>query len=793
MAEGVIKRLDRNYGFVGPKDGQTRHFFHASNLANVDFSKLQEGGRVSYDLVPSKKNPKFQDAVNVRLLEAARAVFPPYRFSPINIDLAVTDNPVWHDGSGGGDLFSGVLLCSLEALTPLLPGNFRYAAKDTCGAKVEVVEEQQIEKIRGQEQATQVRVSRAVLPAEWCLPPVHPDKQIAEPLRLKDGEVVIPGSTLKGMIRHSLGALLSAPMERVKEHHYTYRPNLDIHNGEVGLSSACRPAVIKSIDDHAVEILVLPTAKCAVFARSEIEGSLVPGRSFREIPKAAFKIKRGKYGRPDETDRTRIETDSNGGKVKFPEDHLVVLYRGGCDGRGLLAKEFDAKSKTHTLALIPEPDLNRAVALRIESDVLGAYQQSQIVLADPDVGHLSTYSKLTKKKCEEISQEILCNTHPDGLQTNQLVYVDVTLDNGKVTKDSKIVSFGHHFRYRWAYTSSVRKKNGELRKCLAVTDAEKNLEGNSGEKDAWPAALTGARLLFGYVRNDKPNEELSIGKGVFERLAGRVAFNHAVSEGVPKFLGDSPGYCVPLKILGQPKPSAWEFYLSQKDEDDRPVTYGDLPGDDGGELAGRKFYLHQPETGIDDIRATRCDENTKACQVRSDQATLARFICPSGSKFKFAVRFSQLRRWELGALLAVLEPHRLDEDGKPGQYAHKLGLGRPLGMGSVSIEVDVLRIHDRQDSEVENIAEEAIEELLGKFAAKQDAFDTLISRWLELHEYADRGRLDYPHDGNNEIYGWHTKLRRDYSKLRRENNPQWDSIAKHIRPASETPRKLEKH
>ncbi|HQO92911.1 MAG TPA: hypothetical protein PLX56_11350, partial [bacterium] len=46
----------------------------------------------------------------------------PYHFVPVEVDLAVADSPVWHDGSSNRDeeLFTGELLCTMKTLTPLL-------------------------------------------------------------------------------------------------------------------------------------------------------------------------------------------------------------------------------------------------------------------------------------------------------------------------------------------------------------------------------------------------------------------------------------------------------------------------------------------------------------------------------------------------------------------------------------------------------------------------------------------------------------------------------------------------
>ncbi len=322
----------------------------------------------------------------------------------------------------------------------------------------------------------------------------------------------------------------------------------------------------------------------------------------------------------------------------------------------------------------------------------------------------------------------------------------------------------------------MRLKDGQPRTCLTPKDCERSAAPPEGGQDVAPERLTGPRLLFGYVRDDEGNP---IGRGVFERLAGRVAINHAVSVGVPEFLGkEENGYCVPLRILGQPKPSAWEFYLRQDASGAAPATYGDLPGDAGGELAGRKFYRHQPGCqGIDDIKAPDLET------IQSDQATLARYICAPGSRFKFALRFARLRAWELGALLAVLEPHRIMNSGQPGEYAHKLGLGRPLGMGSVRITPDVIRVRREGGSRL--IEYRAGEEKSGGFEHQLNqafvkrlfhnpAIKAYVRKWANLHRYPNEGRLDYPRDERDgTIFGWHTDLRRKYSQLRRQNDPNW--------------------
>lgn len=332
---------------------------------------------------------------------------------------------------------------------------------------------------------------------------------------------------------------------------------------------------------------------------------------------------------------------------------------------------------TYDLALVPK---KAGIQLDISSVCYERYLDDQTkILANNEIGHPAAHPLPIDTNAVE--KAIIAASE---FSVGQLIYVELSTEKEKVTKNSKVVSCGHHFRYRWAYTSSVRMKDGRVRDCLAV---------RTEEQGAKPRQLTGARLFFGYVKN----KDTPIGEKAYERLAGRIAPNHAISQKNPPFLGEKEkGYCVPLKILGQPRPSAYEFYLQQPAGGGMLQTYGDLPGDAGGDLAGRKYYPHQPAVRNSQQIAPADQEN-----INSDQATLARFICQPETTFKFTLRFARLREWELGALLAVLEPYRLVENGEPNDYAHKLGLGRPLGMGSVTVRADQVRIRSGKETSLQ--------------------------------------------------------------------------------------------
>ncbi|MBK8579480.1 MAG: cold shock domain-containing protein [Candidatus Accumulibacter sp.] len=325
-----MKMLEKGFGFIRCNHGQ-EYFFHRNGLQGLDFGQVEVGDAVCFELRPSKKKPGQQEAFNVRpaggdpsrITTAAKPqpataawprataaanppvtvdLYPPYRFVPVNVQHAATDKPVWHDGNGGGDLLSGELLCTLTARTPLLPGNDRYKIKEADRGRL----------------------------AGWGFPDLPDDKQIAEPLRLEDGRVVIPGSALKGMLRHSLGALLSAPMERVGERRYTYRPNLGHADSAM---RECRPAVVSSVNGEEILVKVLSRPRSAVFLHGDAVGKFrtcQPGDKVKGIFPGFDLGQMVKDKRTNtlvwKVDQNRLR-DTSGRQVTL--DHVFLLYKGG--------------------------------------------------------------------------------------------------------------------------------------------------------------------------------------------------------------------------------------------------------------------------------------------------------------------------------------------------------------------------------------------------------------------------------------------------------------------------------
>jgi CRISPR-associated protein (TIGR03986 family) len=102
-------------------------------------------------------------------------------------------------------------------------------------------------------------------------------------------------------------------------------------------------------------------------------------------------------------------------------------------------------------------------------------------------------------------------------------------------------------------------------------------------------------------------------------------------------------------------------------------------------IRGHKLYWHRG-SGHEDIR-----EKDSVDWATDSQHTQIKPV-KAGVSFRSQIHFENLSKVELGALLWILAPP--GETGK--QYRHKLGMGKPLGMGAVKI-TPTLHLGDRQD------------------------------------------------------------------------------------------------
>lgn len=689
---------------------------------NIDTSKLSKKYTTNGSAHVNKgyRSGGRDDRRSVTKVRSSRKLLnKPYGFVPLPESFQV-DAPVWHDGEGSRDRISGEIRFELTTLSPTLVGWEQQQAGDksaawpiptqSCGGECVKID------IDGNDTWSEETVK---------------NKSVLYPLQAPWGKrpVIIPGDSIKGLLRHEMGALLGAPMQLVAERSYSYRPNLSFPDHR----------------DNSLTRVLEPR-----FARVlNVKSIIVDGDSY-PVPEELDILK---IGRPTFTQRYRSDS--------------FEPYKGGLFG-GKYAPDPQAfypnGSRTKIRTVVDVSNL-RGVEHRkqsIDESVVEQYKATLQHLFNQEHGHFS--SRHPSLGNDRIEQEKFIDAvraaAKGAFEKNDIICVE-----WDTRGEGRVVSFGWHYYYRWAYIDTVRTKGGVgLRPGLGLLPEEKLLD-----EDGAPERLSLVRRLFGFTEPSDTKKKANN----YDQLMGRVSIN-AACEVVRDNETDQQRFEEPtfLKELGGPKPSAVEHYLEQPHANDgrgatrpldqaRLVTYGDAKGyDTPGELAGRKFYLDRgsntPSMWADGSKDNR----------ENERSTLALRASKRGRRFRFTLMFRDLDRWEAAAIMVALCPHQFRQvlggthaDG----YCSKLGYARPLGWGSVRIEAKELLLlqHDS-----ENLPELQAQSDLAKWVKEHHRQTQTQTKWLEIHRRNHPDAGDYPREGG-EIFTYHQKLRSNHSKLRR--------------------------
>lgn len=215
--------------------------------------------------------------------------------------------------------------------------------------------------------------------------------------------------------------------------------------------------------------------------------------------------------------------------------------------------------------------------------------------------------------------------------------------------------------------------------------------------------LSPAERVFGWVAPEGSGRRPAAYRGRVR--IGPVTCDRDATTAVRAFPGDG----MPLAVLGEPKPQQGGFYLSEsRTEPDKPiakVTPRPNLYKEQQALRGRKTYPHHAAlpAGYWDETEGNGDPTQVALEGRYREF-LRPWKRPTGSRarageeqrdtqnrsirgwvepkttFRFTIEVRDLDEVELGALAWLLT--------LPGDHFHRLGLGKPLGFGSVRLAVD---------------------------------------------------------------------------------------------------------
>ena len=455
---------------------------------------------------------------------------------------------------------------------------------------------------------------------------------------------VIPGSSLRGMLRTLVEIISYSKIDRVSGHQrfffravaadsddplkYEYSKHLGKHGRNVkagylryeGNKWFIRPAMPI---DKAPFIWVKEST-----ARSEIPGMILMEQLEEYQPQYFINISFGD-----------IHTKKNGRKFanKISIQSNTYQYKGVLvtSGNMLEGATSITESKRKNHCLICEPDHNASL-IPICDQAIRQYRNG-----------LTAFQKEPP-----FSEEM-------GVLENGRCIFYCQLEAGK-----PVTLFGQSPNFRIPYSP-----NGDGKAASAIDFVPEEL------RDA--SVIDLADAIFGFVRGEKQSE------GIESSCSGRVF----ISDGVclnntdDVFVSDKP--IVP-QILSSPKPTTFQHYLVQPEETNAEKKnlkhYASMPGRDTV-IRGHKLYWHKGSSP--DIQYENPDN-----KASDSQLTQIKPIKPA-VQFEFTIYFENLSNVELGALMWVFD---IAQDNR---YRLSLGMGKPLGMGAVKIE-HKLYLSDRQ-------------------------------------------------------------------------------------------------
>jgi CRISPR/Cas system CSM-associated protein Csm3 (group 7 of RAMP superfamily) len=176
--------------------------------------------------------------------------------------------------------------------------------------------------------------------------------------------------------------------------------------------------------------------------------------------------------------------------------------------------------------------------------------------------------------------------------------------------------------------------------------------------------------------------EIDFGNVIFgtDKVAGKVFFEDLMPISLQVKFELEEG--MHPKILSSPKPTTYQHYVKQPNGIQTNQGKQHDWSTQDARIRGYKQYWH---------RKTSSNLNNPNTWIETGEKTNSHTnpINPVsiGSTFSGRIRFENLTEAELGALLIILD--------LPGGCAHKLGMGKPLGLGSVKITPSLTLI-DRQ-------------------------------------------------------------------------------------------------
>lgn len=225
----------------------------------------------------------------------------------------------------------------------------------------------------------------------------------------------------------------------------------------------------------------------------------------------------------------------------------------------------------------------------------------------------------------------------ERLETGEKVPVFFSKNNNEVKH------FGLAYMYKLPYEYSVK----EIKPIVGYNEKELDL----------------AELIFGSVE-DKENA-----------LKGRIFISHAFAQKVEELAMEK-------EILASPKASYFPYYVEQTKNGNPYITYMDKEAT----LRGYKRY---PVQDNENLFKPEYDHK----QLGNEKVFTFYKPLNKGAEFKCNIRFHNLRKVEIGALISAITFH-----GTEKKSFHSIGSAKPFGYGKVQLsEVNLKSLNEKID------------------------------------------------------------------------------------------------
>ena len=538
----------------------------------------------------------------------------------------------------------------------------------------------------------------------------HPDPQVKaqkdedihlrKPFFTHQGEEIIPGSSIKGALRSVAEAVTGSCMSVMAVGRIVFRDNrshavdkrrlgrlirqndqwkmVDV-NPDDGVSSGdnSRVAVwkerVRLYKDYRDKLFPAPKRK-----RPE-PTSGVPAFTFRGKSYRWFDLLHGTFG-----DTNRRDVDETGRALVIREGRRVVKD---------MRPDPPTRSKGEPVTIRwPVADQRTSPAFDLAKETVEQYEE---MIASPD------FRRFHDKPVTDLKL----------WQEEYLAAKDKELYWYRRYESQKVAEFGRNFRYKWSYDPKAAIHEA-FHPCHDVDQ------------------LCPVCALFGMAAPEG-SSDVDV-----NALAGRIHIGPAT-----KTAGQLQ-WIECLKILGTPKPSCRSFYLEPArgyigSWNVAQEEFQSFDADSSRMLPtpvrGRKFYWHHLKNWkpgdlnyfrkLPPRHGDKPNEPVKSGQNASVQAAMP------GSRFRFEIRFENLAEWELGLLLWTLTLPELN-----GKGAHHLGLGKPLGMGSVRLHLTQATVIERDERYKDpfSLGEEThtpVDLKEGQFKDAMKAFRRQVKTW----------------------------------------------------------------